>query len=278
VSSEHIDLSIFDRLFDHELTQPLAAAEFDALQRHAAICRDCRDEFARRRERSVQGDDVLSEGQVATILNVVLERGREIERAEGAAQVYPTRSRARTPWAPRLRWGLGIGGALAAACAAFLLMPATRSGQDEWGTKGGSSPRPSRDLFCYEEAAGTARALLDEGASCPPGRAVTVEARGLADFPWVNVVACEDSGCDLVDSQPFDGRPSVSLYGPKMAEHGTFTVFTIWSKTPIREPDVQGAVRAVRSRGGSPHEGSELPFDQTTKQLAARVRAQRSPS
>ena len=165
MSGSHVDPVTFDRLFAEMGGGPLGVDEFDALHRHLAGCAACQKEFARQRQLHLRGDDALTAGQSATILSVVLERGRRIEAAlAGAAPPVeavagpPRRSgtRARVLWG-----GLGV---LAAVCAALLLIPAK---SNPWGVKGGEAGAAS-NLLCFDARTESATPLV--GARPVPAR------------------------------------------------------------------------------------------------------------
>jgi hypothetical protein len=274
MTPEHASPAVLERLFDPARGAPLGVEEFDELHRHLSVCSDCRSAFEGERQRSLRDAevmrdaDVLTEGQVATILNVVLERGRRVEAA-GAVPVASSRAAraSRRRWRP-LAWGLT--GALAAVCAGLVLMPASGLRRGTWAVRGAGDASPSRDLFCYDERTQSATPLPETRAACAPGNKISLEARSLRGFGWVSVVACDRASCRLIDSQRAEG-PSVSLFGPTVEASGAWTVFTIWSGASVEQRDVDRAVEVIKARGGHPNAVDSLSLGQSSKQLVAVV-------
>jgi hypothetical protein len=279
MSGDHVDRVMLDRLFARTGGGPLGVEEFDALHRHLADCPGCQGEFERQRERHLQGDDALTEGQVATILNVVLERGRRLE----ADLPSPSRAAVRgtSPQPPSRRWARpvlwGLGGALAAACAALLLFPSSGWRTGDWGVRGADETAVSQDLFCFDSSTESATPLTGPHPLCPVGRTVTIQARAIRDFRWISVVACDRGACKLLDSQAA-ASPTVSLFGPSMEAARSWTVITIWSGSPVRQADVDRAVESIRARGGDPNALRSLSLEQPHRQLVATVGPGTPPS
>jgi hypothetical protein len=220
---------------------------------------------------------VLTRGQVDTILNVVLEKGHAAEAAAGARPAFgarPARAEpARAP-SPSPRWPWGLAGVAAAACAALLLFPRSGPRPDKWHEKGAADGTPAPQLFCFDEEHETATPLTDRVSSCATGERVSVQAAALAGLDHVSVVACDrGGGCRLIDSVDPRGRPSVSVFGPRMEAAGRWTIFTIWSAAPLAQPDVDAALARVRAKGGDPNALDALPLPQPNKQIAAIVMA-----
>ena len=268
--------SAFPKWIDSLLLDELAAAKWVKLRVHLKGCAACRDRY----NRVALAERMLHGGPAA-----LAAPSPESFARVGAAlfEVEEERSPGRGRFLiPRWIYGVFAIGA-AAALLPFVVQPhhevgARVSGQSEFAARGTATVAAERAglrAFCLDGSANGGIRSLDPGPT-PPQCATT----DLLKFTYSNQAGYEDVFLFGVDAgwaiKWYEPRPPATLSVPATRaidqplggaikigvnhDPGLVRVFALFGHAPISGREVEDAVAALRLRGISPRDATELPL------------------